>query len=235
MLIGVKNLMDRSTVCKLKSIAFDTTGVKAVPSIVERQVFCELISVSREEFYKAYQAGFKPTMTVSMFDGDYNGELCLELDGVNYDIYRTYRTRKEKIELYCVKKVGNIINVASLYVDNKIIKLYGIYLSGQTGTHEATTGKTSSDDVVLVIPPDAIAYNGKTLCAFKKPKAYKTLINKQAFYTIDSDSFWVMGDIDTNGKYQDINGLYDDCYKVRQVNYANSGRMDTDVIEVVGR
>lgn len=69
------------------------------------EVFCEVISISKSEFYQAGEAGHKPAFRFDMFVGDYAEQNIIEYDGKRYYIYRTY-TRDDTVELYAEEKVG---------------------------------------------------------------------------------------------------------------------------------
>lgn len=99
--------MDRSNVLTLVSVTYTTDALKQqVPQETTRDVFCNVSSVSAQEFFDAGQAGLKPEWRVTMFEPDYNGETITELNGVRYSVYRTYLGKNETIELYLERKAG---------------------------------------------------------------------------------------------------------------------------------
>ncbi len=57
----------------------------------KRTIFCDVHSASRSEFYQAAQAGIHPEWEVNVFFADYEGEPMARLDGVLYDVVRTFR------------------------------------------------------------------------------------------------------------------------------------------------
>ena len=71
-----------------------------------RQVFCQVDSVSREEFFEAGRNGLNPEYRFTMFAPDYQGEEVVEYNGLRYGIYRTYQPRTDIIELYVQRKGG---------------------------------------------------------------------------------------------------------------------------------
>lgn len=75
------------------------------PSV--RVVYGQIASVSASEFFSAGQNGFKPEYRITMFGPDYEGEHDCEIDGERYSIYRVYRTRYDKVELYLERRVGD--------------------------------------------------------------------------------------------------------------------------------
>lgn len=71
-----------------------------------REVFCSVCDgVTRSEFYEAYKAGVKLTLTVEINDGDYNAERLLEHDGKRYQIIRTYPSGYGTLECTCAEVV----------------------------------------------------------------------------------------------------------------------------------
>jgi len=99
--------MDRSAVLTLikETQTQDENGVWRT-SIDSRDVFCQVDSVSRAEFYEAGRNGLNPEFMLTMFAGDYAGERICELNGQTYSIYRTYLARNDTIELYVIRKGG---------------------------------------------------------------------------------------------------------------------------------
>ena len=99
--------MDRSNVLTLVSVAYTTDALnQQVPKETTRDVFCNVSSVSAQEFFYAGQAGLNPEWRVTMFAPDYNGETIAELNGTRYGVYRTYLGKNETIELYLERKAG---------------------------------------------------------------------------------------------------------------------------------
>ena len=99
--------MDRSNIIKL--IATTKTqnefGVW-VTAETEREVFCDVSSVTRAEFFDGGRNGLNPEYVFTMFFGDYEGETILEYSGKRYAIYRTYQANTDTIELYAERKGG---------------------------------------------------------------------------------------------------------------------------------
>lgn len=94
-----------------------------------RDVFAQIDSVSRAEFFAAGQNGLNPEYRFTVFSGEYNGEREADYNGVRYSIYRTYQpsayvrhdntkthegsisrntnsSNNDRIELYASRKVG---------------------------------------------------------------------------------------------------------------------------------
>lgn len=71
-----------------------------------RQVFCQVKSVNKTEFFEAGRNGLNPAFQFLIFAGEYEGEESLEFDGKVYAIYRTYRTPADYMELYAERQGG---------------------------------------------------------------------------------------------------------------------------------
>ena len=85
--------MDRSDVLKLitQTRTQDDFG-RWIPATNSREVFVQVDSISRSEFYEAGRNGLNPEYRFRMFSGDYEGEELCEYD---------------TIELYVVRKGGS--------------------------------------------------------------------------------------------------------------------------------
>jgi len=99
--------MDRSDVIKLikETHTTDTYGVQRTTA-TKKEVFCQVDSVTRTEFYQGGRNGLNPEMVFTMFFGDYDDERIIEWNGKQYSVYRTYLTRNDTIELYCERRGG---------------------------------------------------------------------------------------------------------------------------------
>lgn len=99
--------MDRSNVIKLISSTKtqDNNGVWR-ETLTERQVFCNVSSVTASEFFEGGRNGLNPEYRMTMFNGDYQGETMLKFNGSTYAIYRTYLDRNDNLELYVERKGG---------------------------------------------------------------------------------------------------------------------------------
>ena len=73
----------------------------------EREVFCTIKSVTRNEWRDAGQNGISAEMVVVMPTVNYEGERTVSLNGERKEIYRTYRPpESDEIELYIRNEVG---------------------------------------------------------------------------------------------------------------------------------
>lgn len=104
--------MDRSEVITLVS----ATTVRNEYGILEkrttsREVFAQVDSVTRTEFFEGGRNGLNPELQFRMFSGDYNDEKEIVYNGRHYGVYRTYMGRNDVIELYTERKGG--LNVSN--------------------------------------------------------------------------------------------------------------------------
>lgn len=99
--------MDRSDVITLVKETHQNNdyGVQTTET-EKRQVFCQVNSVTRSEFFEAGRNGLNPEYVFTMFFGDYDDERLVEYRDKRYAIYRTYITRNDTIELYAERKGG---------------------------------------------------------------------------------------------------------------------------------
>jgi SPP1 family predicted phage head-tail adaptor len=100
------------SVCKLikeKELTRDRYGNPQVTR-QEREVFCQIRSVTRSEFYAAANAGLEPQFVIRLADfAEYDNEQIVEYEGEVFSIIRTYRDRSatsSAIELTVGQKLG---------------------------------------------------------------------------------------------------------------------------------
>lgn len=107
----------------------DVYGVERNGTPIRREVFAQVESVGRNEFFAAGQSGIRPDYRFRVFVSEYNGERECEYNGERYTIYRTYQpeayirhnnhsTREgsvttnayindaDRVELYAGRRVG---------------------------------------------------------------------------------------------------------------------------------
>lgn len=101
--------MDRSNTCYLvaETRTQDIYGVQQVTQ-TEREVFCNVSSVTQREWFEGGRIGLNPEYRMTMFQYDYAGEQLLKYNGIIYTIYRTFVTDNDEIELYVQRKQGNV-------------------------------------------------------------------------------------------------------------------------------
>lgn len=106
--------MDRSTPITLLTTTKeqDDYGVW-VETITSKDVFAQVDSVTRAEFFEGGRNGLNPEYRMTMFSGDYDGQKMLIYNGNTYSIYRTYLNRTDTIELYVERKGGSNGKTAS--------------------------------------------------------------------------------------------------------------------------
>lgn len=71
-----------------------------------RDVFCEISSISRAEWYDAGRNGMRPAFRATVNFDDYADETLVEHDGKRYAVYRTYAKTPALLELYLEEKAG---------------------------------------------------------------------------------------------------------------------------------
>ena len=92
--------MLRANVLTLISVSPEAEGVGIDRTEATRDVFCTVKSVGQQEAYLAMGQGLNPELKVILpHDFEYEGEGLCELDGVRYEILRTYITEADGIEL----------------------------------------------------------------------------------------------------------------------------------------
>ena len=93
----------RNEICKLVKIekTIDDEGFE-IEQETEVEVFCEIKSIGRSEFYQAANAGVKVSLLVNIDADDYeaNGEpMRVNLKGKCYKVVRTYKKVGTEMEL----------------------------------------------------------------------------------------------------------------------------------------
>lgn len=99
--------MDRSDVIYLigTTQTQDAYGVWTATQTY-KQVYCDVASVTRSEFFEGGRNGLNPEFRMTLFFGDYDGERIVEYKGQTYGVYRTYQGKNDTIELYVERKGG---------------------------------------------------------------------------------------------------------------------------------
>lgn len=93
--------MKRYDVLELIEEAPSVHGVFEEPVQNTRQVFCEVRSVSRSEWYSAQAQNIQADIVFALtVDADYDGEKELIFHGQKFRVIRTYMT-EDGIELTC--------------------------------------------------------------------------------------------------------------------------------------
>ena len=77
------------------------------PTISEKEVFCEVHSVSRSDVFEGGRNGLNPAFQFTVFAEEYEGESIVEYNGKTFAIYRTYHIPgTDYMELYVERKGG---------------------------------------------------------------------------------------------------------------------------------
>ena len=81
-----------------ETITYEETTVAAMP-----------VSVYRNEFYSAAQAGLHPSITFDISTrADYAGQKIVEWNGVEYDVIRAdWSGQRDRIRLVCEERTGD--------------------------------------------------------------------------------------------------------------------------------
>lgn len=82
----------------------DSVGMN-VTQLTERDVLCEVLSVTRQEFFEGGRNGMNPEYEMIVFADDYEDERIVKYKGNTYGVYRTYRNG-DYMELYVERKAG---------------------------------------------------------------------------------------------------------------------------------
>lgn len=69
------------------------------------EVFAEVTSVSKSEFFEGGRAGLNPAYRFSVIAGDYNGQKIVEYESKRYSVYRVYESN-DHVELYVELRAG---------------------------------------------------------------------------------------------------------------------------------
>lgn len=99
--------MDRSTPIGLCSTRYTEDEFNVLqPRETTRNVFADVQSVTRAEWFEGGRNGLNPQYKFTMFKPDYEGEEIVRYQGQQYAVYRTFEARTDEIELYCELKKG---------------------------------------------------------------------------------------------------------------------------------
>lgn len=99
--------MDRSNVIYLisETQTQDAQGVWR-KTYNRRKVYCDVRSVTANEFFEGGRNGLNPEFQFTVFAPDYEGERIVEFNGQTYAVYRTYLERTDTLELYVQREGG---------------------------------------------------------------------------------------------------------------------------------
>ena len=78
----------------------DAYGIPQKIGETRTDVYAGIRSVSASEFFNAGREGLQPEWQFTMFLDDYDGQKIVEYNGRQYEVYRTYYGRSDRVELY---------------------------------------------------------------------------------------------------------------------------------------
>lgn len=100
--------MLKANVLDLITVNPEAAGVGTEPAETKRTVFCTVKSIGQQEAYLSMSQGLNPELkAILAHDFEYQGERLAEMDGVRYDILRTYITEVDGIELTLQRAARN--------------------------------------------------------------------------------------------------------------------------------
>lgn len=90
-----------------QTVTYGQRKERIVTDGTPREIFAEIQSVTRAEFFQAQQAGMSVDGKAIVWAFEYKGEQILVLDTQRFAIYRTYQVPgSKKMELYYMSEVG---------------------------------------------------------------------------------------------------------------------------------
>jgi len=111
-MLKLKNISDKNNIsldliCYLQSVTIteDDIGNQTETS-ANRQVFCAELPLNSSEYFNAGLREIKPERLLVVDLEEYDNEISVLYEDVEYSIYRTYPRADSLIELYCNKKAG---------------------------------------------------------------------------------------------------------------------------------
>lgn len=96
-------IVKRRVIIKLldKIITRSETGFQTRNEEKGRAICAFVSGVGRAEFYRAAAVGMKPSVTFTVFGGDYARERLVKYDNKIYRVVRSYPIENRMIELVC--------------------------------------------------------------------------------------------------------------------------------------
>ncbi len=85
----------------------DAIGQQVKDDPIKSKIYANRKSIGSNEFFNAGQMGLKPSFSIKILKKEYNDEENVEIDGVEYSVYRTY-AYDDTIELYLTEKLGDL-------------------------------------------------------------------------------------------------------------------------------
>ena len=119
---------------------------------------------------------------------------------------------------------NDVVTVYNKYKNGTVEKwqrtvLKGVFWNSVKGAVVRKTGNTSADSLQLIIP-----CNIRSNRAYKPPKAWARLEDKQSFWTLQSGDIVVKGDMsyEVEKSSSELN-QFDDCLKISSVDHKPFG------------
>lgn len=100
----MNNVLSLTLISETKSK--DAVG-QTISTQTPRTVYGVQESIGSNEFFKASQAGLRPTFRITMPSMNYQGETFLKIGDQEYTVYRTYYIGRDRVELYLGERVSN--------------------------------------------------------------------------------------------------------------------------------
>lgn len=77
-----------------------------VKTETEREIYCEVESVGRSDFFNGLQSGLGFSFVFVTNPINYQGERVVEYEGQRYAVVRTYHAKIDRLEIYTGERVG---------------------------------------------------------------------------------------------------------------------------------
>lgn len=119
----------------------DAYGVERVTPVT-RDVFAQVHSTTRQEFYEAGRNGLNPSFMFTIFAGDYGGETECRYNGEQYSIYRTYISHGETRTHISNTKGGSSFRTYQTPSEDYI----ELYVERKGGSNRVISDGTDSND-----------------------------------------------------------------------------------------
>ncbi len=99
--------MDKEAILISQTFVKDKMGQPIPQEIRSSPILVSDGSITRAEFDVAGRQSLNPEMVIKTQACNYNGEEIVEVDGIRYGVYRTYRPPySDEVELYLERKTG---------------------------------------------------------------------------------------------------------------------------------
>ncbi|WP_297420487.1 phage head closure protein [Clostridium sp.] len=76
-----------------------------IPEEIKTNIYCDLKSIGRNEFYTAAKSGLRPEVVFVIHNYEYSGEKEVLFESKRYKVIRTYLLDFEEVELTCERVV----------------------------------------------------------------------------------------------------------------------------------